>query len=84
MSQMQSEERCRLADLAVGDVGKIDRFELEGAEAHRLMRLGLTPGRSVEVISTGSKCLVSAAGARLALARRLATQIVIVRLQEQV
>jgi len=68
-----------LAELTRGDVAVIDRLDLPDAEAARLLRLGLVPGRGITVMRSGPRPMVATAGARLALDRTLARGVMVVK-----
>lgn len=53
----------------------IERLELDQESNTQLLRLGLVPGRCIEVLKSGSRCLISVAGSRLALDATLASLI---------
>lgn len=49
--------------------------KLESDSSNQLLRLGLAPGRQIEVLKTGTRFLISVAGSRLALDAALASQV---------
>ncbi|MGA1191411.1 MAG: FeoA family protein [Bdellovibrionota bacterium] len=73
---------CSLLELTPGQEGVVDTIELEPTSLGRLLRLGLTPGRRITLMRKGRGCIVSTAGARIALDKNLAAKIFVVRNEE--
>lgn len=61
------------------EIGVIERLELDPESNTQLLRLGLVPGRCVEMLKSGSRCLISVAGSRLALDAALASLIYVTK-----
>lgn len=68
--------------MQAGEEGVVERLDLEADERFRLMRLGLVPGRRVNLVKRGSRFLLATAGARLAIDRALAAHVYIIRSQD--
>ena len=73
---------CSLLELSPGQEGVVDTLEVEPEDNGRLLRLGLTPGRRITLLRKGHGCIISTAGARIAIDERLAAKIYIVREEE--
>lgn len=67
-----------LNELKTGQKAVIDRLELSEEDDARVLRLGLTPGRKIQLVRGGPRPIVGTAGARIALDRVLARGIQVV------
>jgi len=67
-----------LNELETGQKAVIDRLELSEEDDARVLRLGLTPGRKIQLVRGGPRPIVGTAGARIALDRVLARGIQVV------
>jgi Fe2+ transport system protein FeoA len=67
----------RLDQLPSGTHGIVKHIDSADAAVHRLMAMGLCPGRSVEVVRQGSPLILRLLGAHIGVSSRLARQIVI-------
>jgi len=54
-----------LSQLASGQSARVGQLMGPPAEVHRLEELGLREGESVEMVQSGSPCIVQLAGSRL-------------------
>lgn len=79
METQQCRLACRLSELNAGEFATLDRLELEPDHAARIMRLGLTPGRKIALLKSGTRFLVATAAARIALDSRFAAGIYVVK-----
>ncbi len=64
-----------LAELPAKSIRRILSFNLSDDESLRVRMLGVCPGLSVEVVQNGDPLILSAAGTRIGIARRLASQV---------
>ncbi|MEZ6089688.1 MAG: FeoA family protein [Pirellulaceae bacterium] len=61
-----------LADLPAKTRGTVAGFELPDDESLRVRTLGVCPGMQVEVVQNGDPLILSTAGTRIGIARRIA------------
>lgn len=66
-----------LAELPAKSIGRILGFNLPDEDSLRVRMLGVCPGLSVEVVQNGDPLILSAAGTRIGIARRLASQVLV-------
>lgn len=62
--------------ISVGNA-TVTRIDLEGFEAARLKAMGVYEGQTVELAQTGNPVIVKAAGSKMALAREIASRIMV-------
>ena len=74
--------KCKLADLREGEAGVIDRIDLGGDLAHRLMEMGFLPGMRV----TAARCapggdprVFQVDGTEIALRKETAARLIVKR-----
>ncbi len=67
----------RLDQLPSGTRGIVQRIDSADAALHRLMAMGLCPGRDIEVVRQGSPLILRLLGAHIGVSSRVARQIVI-------
>ncbi len=75
-----SRDRCTLADLRAGEVGVLDRLELESDQAQRLMEMGFIPGILVSPVNCapgGDPRIYRVDGCEIALRHETAMHLVV-------
>lgn len=66
-----------LLECQPGEVGRLRELACEGELRAKLLRLGLAPGRLFSLVQGGSRCIVCAAGAKIALHSDLARKVLV-------
>jgi Fe2+ transport system protein FeoA len=70
-----------LADLAVGDVGRVHQTDVEASTSRFLRAIGLTGSAEFRVCRRGEPCIIQVRSTRVGLARAIADRITVVRLR---
>lgn len=66
-----------LADLPANSTGTVLRFNLSDDDSIRIRTLGICPGMLVEVVQNGDPLILSSAGTRIGISRRIAKDVLI-------
>jgi Fe2+ transport system protein FeoA len=70
-----------LADLAVGDVGRVHQADVEASTSRFLRAIGLTGSAEFRVCRRGEPCIIQVRSTRVGLARAIADRITVVRVR---
>lgn len=64
-----------LAEMQVGEVGRVSGVAVDEADAGRLKALGVCAGRTLRVVSAGNPLIVQVLNSRVGLSAALASQV---------
>ena len=67
-----------LSEVQPGSLFLIDRVETDDQDSVRLKRMGICPGRCIELMQSGDPLILRVVGCRVGISRRLAACVVVV------